>query len=110
MTSKLAVMAAQYAQFAKGFSLFVLVLAPPSWAKQFMDDFPFLGPCCDRHFRDDTEETRVLKGHVFWLVSTAITTVANHQISLTACDLAKFPRPGWLAYPQVEVKPNLTFS
>ena len=65
MTSKLAVTAAQYADFAKGFALFSLVLAPPSFAKDFMDGFPFLGPCCDHYFQDDTEETRVLKGHYF---------------------------------------------
>ena len=64
---------------------------------------PFLGPCCNHYFQDETEETRVLKGHVFWIVSTVITTVVNHQICLTICDLAKFPRPGWLAFPQVEV-------
>ena len=104
MSSKLAVMAAQYIEFAKGFALFTLVLAPPSWAKEFMDGFPFLGPCCDHYFQDETEETRVLKGHVFWVLSTAVTTVVNHQIGLTACDLIKFPRPGWLAYPQVEVR------
>ena len=102
-SAQLAVTAAAYADFAKGFALFSLVLAPPSFAKEFMDGFPFLGPCCDHYFQDETEETRVLKGHVFWVLSTAVTTVVNHQIGLTACDLAKFPRPGWLAYPQVEV-------
>ena len=90
MTSKISCMNEAYANFAGGFTLFNLVMAPPGALKELwqLDEwFPLW-------FDDDTFASKAFSGHLFWVLSTWTTTVSVHICQLFVLRLLRYPIPG----------------
>jgi hypothetical protein len=97
VTAKISSMPAMYRDgFASGFSSFNLAMAPPGWAKDFMQ-LRFLGPM----FQDDSDKTRAMRGHFFFSTSTFLFTTSWHLAYVYISNRLGLEVPKTLAYPQV---------
>jgi len=87
-----------YADFAAGFSIFNLQVAPPRAFQDFWKSW-----WTWEHFKDDEAESEVLRDQLFYLLWGFLVLVVAHQLTLWALQVAKFPIPGFLKFPQVEI-------
>jgi len=108
ITTKLKKLPDSYQEFVGSFAIFNLQMAPPSWAKTFMR-LKWAGNL----FEDDTDETKIMRGQVFYMLSISILLMALHCLFICFvkhCQVFGNKTPIEFLFPHFEIYLCLALS
>jgi hypothetical protein len=89
--------------------MFNLQMAPPSWAKPaIMGERRLDSGGSNGFFEDDSEESTVMAGHLFWSLLAFGVVLLLHWAGLKLAARKKWAVPGAFQIPQVEIKVALS--